>query len=54
MAHAFGSCTEAHSNSCPDVPAFVQVEKVVQEHTGRIAHCLERDRLKEELNEVVC
>ena len=54
MAHAFGSCTEAHPKSCPDVPAFVQVEKVVQEHIGRIAHCLERDRLKEELNEVVC
>ena len=53
MAHAFGSCTEAHPNSCPDVVALVQVEKVVQEHIGRIADRSECDRLKEELKEVM-
>ena len=53
MAHAFGSCSEAHPNSCPDVVALVQVEKVVQEHIGRIADRSECDRLKEELKEVM-
>ena len=49
MAHAFRSCSEAHPNSCPDVVALVQVEKVVQEHIARIADRSECDRLKEEL-----
>ena len=53
MAHAFGSCAEAHPNSCPDIVALVQVETVVQKHIGRIADRLDCDRLKEELNEVM-
>lgn len=53
MAHAFGSCTEAHPNSCPDVVSLVQVEKVAEEHIMRIADTSEQARLKEELKEVM-
>ena len=53
IAHAFGSCSEAHPNSCSDVVALVQVEKVEQEHIGRIADRSECDRLKEELKEAM-
>ena len=34
MAHAFGSCTEAHPSFCPDAVALVQVEKL-QKNTSR-------------------
>ena len=53
MAHAFGSCTEAHPSSCPDVVALVQVEKVAEEHLKRITDTSEQDRLKGELQEVM-
>ena len=53
MAHAFGSCKETHPNSCPDVVALVQVEKVVNIHVMRIGDTSKRDRLKDELKEVM-
>ena len=55
VAYAFGSCTETHPNTCPDVVSLVQVEKVVNVHIMRIhvADTSKRDRLKEELREVM-
>lgn len=53
MAHAFGSCTETHPNTCPDVVALAQVEEVVNVHIMQIADTSEQDRLKEELKEVM-
>ena len=52
MAHAFGSRTETHPNSCPDVVGLAQVEEVVNVHIMRTADTSERDRLKEESKEV--
>ena len=53
MGHAFGSCTESHPSCCSDVVALEKVEKVAKDDINRVADTAAKDKLEEELKEVI-
>ena len=53
MGHAFGSCTESHPSCCSDVVALAKVEKVAKDNINRVADTAAKDKLEEELKEVM-
>ena len=53
ITHTFGSCRESHPNCCSDVVALAKVEKAAQDTINRLADTATKQKLEEELKEVM-